>query len=115
MIVPMKTIGTLLLSVALILGLAFTFSGCSSAPATKTVDDTIYFKGGSCKAKTCSLKRDINDNVMVTNEKGETGYGYIKGNIIRIPAWNSLEGTLSFFDGKVAGIYWYSGIKWLQE
>ena len=90
--------------------------GCSSAKVAPTVDETIYFKGGACAEHKCSLKKDVDNNVIVSNEKGETGYGYVRGgNKIHITGWNNLEGTLSFFDGKISAVYWYNGKKWLLE
>ena len=109
----------ILLTLATLAGMTLVSSltGCSTAAkTTATVDDTIYFHGGKCSEHACSLKRDSNGNVVVTNEKGESGYGYVRDTTkIHITGWNNLEGTLSYFDGKISAIYWYSGVNWLKD
>ena len=92
-------------------------SGCSSAKVSEGqgIDETLYFRGGKCAEHVCTLKKDASSNLILTNEKGETGYGYLNGKTIHITGLNNREGTVSLFDGKVSAIYWYNGNNWLQK
>lgn len=104
----------------LVLGAAlliWTTAGCSSSPkGPQTSDEVLYFKGGNCSEHPCTLRKDGAGNIMVTNEKGVSGYGYLRGeNKIHVTGWNQLEGTLSYFEGRITAIYWVNGHKWLKD